>query len=267
MPRKTNKAQLGRELEKLVQPTAEIPSPSVYVIDGMALVQKLKVSDQMTFGQIADATLSHVLQEGGNTRCIDVVFDSYNEISIKSAERERREEGESVTYKNLTAGQKIKQFRNFLQHGQNKNSLIAFLNDYWRKPPSQEKLASKELYTTCGTKCYKLTADTVQEVIELSSGQEEADTHLLLHVKHAATLHVKAVIISSEDTDVRVLCILFAHAITVPIYQRCVSQYKASYVDNSKIAGVLGQEVSKVLLGLHTFTGCDSVSAFAGIAG
>ena len=29
LPRKTNKAQLGRELEKLVQPTAEIPSPSV----------------------------------------------------------------------------------------------------------------------------------------------------------------------------------------------------------------------------------------------
>ena len=45
LPRKTNKAQLGRELEKLVQPTAKIPSPSVYVIDGMALIQKLKVSD------------------------------------------------------------------------------------------------------------------------------------------------------------------------------------------------------------------------------
>lgn len=265
LPRKTNKAQLGRELEKLVQPTAEIPSRSVYVIDGMALIQKLKVSDQMTFGQIADAALSRVLQEGGNSRRIDVVFDVYNEISIKSAERERREEGESVTYKNLTAGQKIKQFRNFLQNGQNKNSLIAFFNDYWRKPPSREKLASKELYTTCGTKCYKLTADTVQEVIELSSGQEEADTRLLLHAKHAATSHVKAVIISSEDTDVRILCISFAHAITVPIYQRCVSQHQARYVDISKIAGVLGQEVSKALLGLHAFTGCDSVSAFAGI--
>ena len=136
MPRKTNKAQLGRELEKLVQTTAEILSPSVYVIDGMALVQKLKVSDQMTFGQIADAALSRVLQEGGNSRRIDVVFDVYNEISIKSAERQKREEGESVTYKNLTAGQKVKQFRNFLRNRQNKNSLITFFNDYWRKPPS-----------------------------------------------------------------------------------------------------------------------------------
>ena len=41
LSRKTNKAQLGRELEKPVQPTSEIPSPSVYVTDGMAVVQKL----------------------------------------------------------------------------------------------------------------------------------------------------------------------------------------------------------------------------------
>ena len=105
----------------------------------------------------------------------------------------------------------------------------------------------------------------MQEAIELSSGQEEADTRLLLHAKHAATPHVKAVLISSEDTDVRILCISFAHAIPVPIYQRCVSQRQARYVDISKIAGVLGQEVSKALIRLHAFTGCDSVSAFAGI--
>ena len=113
----------------------------------------------------------------------------------------------------------------------------------------QEKLAKKELYTTCGTKWYKLTVDTVQEVI--SSGQEEADTRLLLHAKHAATPHVKAVIISSEDTDVRILCISFAHAIPVPIYQKCVLQHQARYIDISKTAGVLGQEVSKALLGLY----------------
>ena len=96
LPRKTNKAQLGRELEKLVQPTAEIPSPSVYMIDGMALVQKLKVNDQMTFGQIADTALSRVLQEGGNSRRIDVVFYVYNEISIKSAESHSRAKNKTV---------------------------------------------------------------------------------------------------------------------------------------------------------------------------
>ena len=101
--------------------------------------------------------------------------------------------------------------------------------------------------------------------MELSSGQEEADTRLLLHVKHVATPHVKAVIISSEDTDVRILCISFTHAIPIPIYQKCVSQHQARYVDISKIAGGLGRKVSKTLLGLHAFAGCDSVAALTGI--
>ena len=260
LPRKTNKVQLGRELEKLIEPTTHITGPSVYLIDGMALVQKLK-----TFGQIADAALSRVLQEGGSSKRIDLVFDVYNEISIKSAEREQRGEGESVTCKNLTAGQKIKQFNNFLQNGQNKNSLIKFFNDYWSKPSSRHKLADKELYIACGAKCYKVTANSVQEVVELSSEQEEADTRLLLHAKHAATPHVKAIIISSEDTDARMLCISFAHAIPVPIFQQCVLQHHARYIDISKIASALGEDVCKALLGLHAFTGCDSVSAFAGI--
>ena len=153
LPRKTNKVQLGRELEKLIEPTTHITCPSVYLTDGMVLVQKLKVSDHMTFGQIADATLSCVLQEGRNSKCIDVVFDVHNEISSKSAEREQRGEGESVTYKNLTAGQKIKQFNNFLLNGQNNKSLIKFFNDYWSKPSSRHKLSDKELYITCGAKC------------------------------------------------------------------------------------------------------------------
>ena len=37
LPRKTNKAQLGRELEKLIEPTTHITGPSVYLIDGMAI--------------------------------------------------------------------------------------------------------------------------------------------------------------------------------------------------------------------------------------
>ena len=100
----------------------------------------------------------------------------------------------------------------------------------------------------------------MQEVVELSSEQEKADTRLLLHAKPAATPHVKAIIISSEDTDVRMLCISFAHAIPVPIFQRCVSQHHARYIDISKIAGALREDVCKALLGLHAFTGYDSVS-------
>ena len=78
-PRKTNKAQLGKELEKLIQPTVAVTKPSAYLIDGMALVQKLKV-DYLTFGEIAEKILPRVLREGEGSNRVNVVFD----ISIKT---------------------------------------------------------------------------------------------------------------------------------------------------------------------------------------
>ena len=135
-----------RQYTKVTSTSAEVSKQNENTIDepydnaeAAALVKLFNYirNDIFVNKQIADTVLSHVLQEGGNSRRIDVVFDVYKEISIKSAEREWREEGESVTYKNLTAGQKIKQFRNFPRNGQNKNSLITFFNDYWRKPESK----------------------------------------------------------------------------------------------------------------------------------
>ena len=90
-PRKTNKAQLGKELEKLIQPTEEVARASTYLIDGMALVQKLKV-DYFSFGEMAEKILSRVLREGESSTRVDLIFDVYRNISIKSAERELRGE-------------------------------------------------------------------------------------------------------------------------------------------------------------------------------
>lgn len=264
-PRKTNKAQLGKELEKLIEATQEVPTPSAYLIDGMALVQKLKV-DYLTFGEIADKILSRVMQEGSNCKRIDVIFDVYRDISIKSAERQLRGESDAITFKNLAAGQKVKQFKNFLQNGYNKTSLVKFVVEQWKEVSSRERLADKELHVTCGSHCYRISAEKVEEEEELRSEQEEADTRLLLHAQHAAAeKRFKSIIVSSEDTDVRVLCLAFSFSIDVPIYQRCISQMSARYVDIGKIACALGQDVCKALPGLHAFTGCDVVSAFAGI--
>ena len=105
-----------------------------------------------------------------------------------------------------------------------------------------------------------------REEEELRSEQEEADTGLLLHVQHAANeQRYGTIIVSSEDKDVRILCLAFSFSIDVPIYQRCVSQLNARYVDIGKIAHDIGQDACRALPGLHAFTGCDAVSAFAGM--
>ena len=72
-------------------------------------------------------------------------------------------------------------------------------------------------------------------------------------------------VISSEDTDVRILCLAFSNDVKVPLFQRCVSQQMARYIDIGKVVSAIGYKVCKDLRGLHAFTGCDSVSSFAGI--
>ena len=85
-------------------------------------------------------------------------------LSIKSVEREQRGQGESITYKNLAAGQRITQFRNFLQNGQNKNSLIKFIFDHWGKPSSPTK--GKDLYVMCRNLGYMLNTRSRRATIE-----------------------------------------------------------------------------------------------------
>ncbi|XP_078728559.1 uncharacterized protein LOC144944341 isoform X1 [Lampetra fluviatilis] len=117
---------------------------------------------------------------------------------------------------------------------------------------------------TCEETCYKLTEDGYEEVAELHSTHEEADTCLLLHALHAANVGSKAVIITAVDTDVMVLCLGFQKDITCPIYQKCGTQNRTRFVDISKLARSLGDSICDSLIGLQAFAGCDTVSAFAG---
>lgn len=112
--------------------------------------------------------------------------------------------------------------------------------------------------------CHKITSEHVKEVHELKSSQEEADTRLLLLAAHAGRDGYEAAVIVSEDTDVFVLCLAFQTRITCPLYQKCGTQTRTKYVDIAKVVQAHGEEFCKALPGVHAFTGCDSVSAFAG---
>ena len=81
---------------------------------------------------------------------------------------------------------------------------------------------------------------------------------------HAATSGSKAVIITAEDTDVLVLCLAFHKIIPCPIYRKRGTQNRTWFIDISKLGKALGEGICDSLIGLHAFTGCDTVSAFAG---
>ena len=261
--KKTNKSALARHLEKNVSPAEEIPKPSTCIIDGMSLVQKINCNNK-TFSQVADSTLASILHEGSQSKRIDVVFDVYQETSIKDAERCNRGSRTSLQYKNIAPGHNVQQWRKFLGSSCNKISLIKFLVSEWRHLKYQQKIGDKSLFVTCEDACYKLTADSWEEAAELRCSHEEADTRLLLHARHAADAGSKAVIITAEDTDVLVLELAYCKDIPCFLYQKCGTQNRTRFIDIAKLNNKIGDSTCKALVGLHAFTGCDTVSAFSG---
>ena len=180
-------------------------------------MQRLK-GDGNTFAEIADALMAMVLREGASSKQTDVVFDVYRETSIKNTERERRGCQAGNEYRNLQPELRVRQWRKFLSNPQNKKQLIGFINEEWKKEKFSQRLNGITLLVTSEETCTEICEDGVRPREDLISTQEEADTRLLLHALHAARNGYRSVVISSEDTDVFILCLAFKSFIPATIY-------------------------------------------------
>ena len=229
----------------------------------MSLVQKMKGNEQ-TFSQLADSVLTQILHEGGRSQRIDVIFDVYREDSIKNAERENQGCTTGIQLRNIAPGHRMQQWRKFLSSSANKTNLIRFLVAELKTPKRMHKLQDKQLYVASEESCLHITKDQWEEVAGLQSNQEEADTRIILHAAHAAKEGYSAVVVVADDTDVLVLCLAFSADIPCPLYQKCGTKNRVRYLDITKLRQGLGDGVCNALIGMHAYTGCDTVSAFTG---
>ena len=79
------KSTLSRELQKNVPASEFISLSSACIVDGMAIVHKIK-GEKKTFGEIASLILLKAVHEASNSTRVDIVFDVYNKNSIQNAE-------------------------------------------------------------------------------------------------------------------------------------------------------------------------------------
>ena len=114
-----------------------------------------------------------------------------------------------------------KQWKKLMSSGKNKESLMVFLCNHWSSYLSSKLSSLPCMYITSRSKCILLTPgvspnDPVvgQEIPELTSDYEEADTRVLFHSKHAAGSHER-IIIQSPDMDVFVLCTTMQKTIAI----------------------------------------------------
>ena len=203
----------------------------------MALLHKIN-AEKKTFGDLAEIVFALALKDGTHSDRIDMIFDVYKDISIKNAERNERSSSD-VFLDNILSGQKIMRWRSILGCPNAKTSVIKFLCDEWKKPSYLTKVGDKVMYIACQEDCVKIDREGTLHIPELATSQEEADTWILLHAKHASPDH-EAITVVSEDTDVIILALAFFRQIG-KIYVRCGSQARIRYIDISKLCTSLGE--------------------------
>lgn len=269
---KTMKSKLLHLLERDNESSDldKIPGKLAWIFDGMAILQQLASSNASTFGEFASQVFDILISVTRTRNCkrIDFVTDRYLPHSIKSAERGKRSSAGDIRVKIISSTQKKTiQWKKFLANATNKTELVEFLVKEWEKAYYTPKLQGVNLFVAHGEMCHRLSSDgnvtIVQEVQDLFTTQEEADTRMFLHASNASKDH-DAIIIRSPDTDVAVLGITLNHAIPAKLYLDIGSKNQRRLLNLGEIASSLGEMRAGALLGFHAFTGCDAVSSFYG---
>ena len=270
---KTNKAVIAHHLETPIPEAVvdlRLEGKTVIIVDAMAMIQ-VQSKLPPTFGEFAYSILCQLVaiaSKYGASR-IDFITDRYKDVSIKTAERTRRAAIGTYAEIRITrpAMKMPRQFKKFLASGKNKESLIHFLFESWKEYKSQ-CLKDVVLYITHAEKCYKLESVNekmvVSEVPNLQCDHEEADTRLFLHAHHAANVEeADNIIIRSPDTDVFMIAVSCAQLLHARLFLHLTSR-NGRIIQVNKISERLGERTAQALLGLHVFSGCDTVSAFRG---
>ena len=265
---KTDKSALLHAIEEKAVDSlvTEIASNAALIIDGMAHVQAMRHIPE-TFGELADTVLSQIFGLAASNNCsrVDFVTDRYPVVSIKNTERTKRAGMGSQIMQVYSEEQKTpRQFKKFLSNGLNKECLINFFFINW--PKTRLNPQNLSLFTTSGECCqflqWKKGVLDVSLCPQLFCDHEEADTRLLLHAQHAAESN-SSVIIKSPDTDVAIIALSHLASLPCHVYFMTGKGNKSRMIDLLKVSFCLSTPPES-LLGLHTFTGCDSTSAFYG---
>ena len=104
---KIKKEDLLAELEKDATYVNSFPKSSCCIVDGMALVRKVKCVG-LTFDKAADEIFNVALSSANGSTKIDIFFDIYKDESIKNVERNRRC-SETLSFKEIVGTNVIRQ--------------------------------------------------------------------------------------------------------------------------------------------------------------
>ncbi|XP_065911780.1 uncharacterized protein [Dysidea avara] len=233
--RKTDKSQLSRGLKNSVEPSA-LNIQAKYVLDGGALIHKLKWIKKGTYQDIVKQYVSYVRAKYGNC-CI--VFDGYKQgPSIKDHEHERRVKKACADIQLIESMEANVNQETFLSNEGNKAQFISLLSCYLKSD-------AQAVHNSPGD------ADTMIAACALQMAMEGKEVNVV-----------------ADDTDVLILLMHHWTDAMADVYflsETKKSQKKTLQVWRIRdLISKAGNIVTSQLLFIHAWTGCDTTSATFG---
>ena len=259
--RKTNKSAVMNTIRtyQVSHPLVLPPKDgNTYMVDLMALLRTVSPIPE-TYADLARILFNKI--PPGYSR-VDIVADTYKSNSLKDPERNLR--GISSKVMISSSSSKIpRNFNDFLKNGENKTRLIELIKNELvnNRMLILTSLDCECIFFSMHNICYKISKECITEIQELSSNQEEVDTKLLLHAKHALRDNNLVIIRSpSGDVDINILFLAMFQTNDNKIWldyntgdHRRVLPLNAIDMDSDK---------KSALIGFHALTGNDYVSSF-----
>ncbi|KAJ8671942.1 hypothetical protein QAD02_003201 [Eretmocerus hayati] len=216
MKKQTSKSDLAHELEKALC-AAEYNmshSPMTIIVDVMLILRIIKWRELVCFKDLVTAFCEIVNknQYYGRVDRIDFVCDDYFEKSLKSSERVRRSNTESIELFEIKDNTPLPaQESKFYSSNKNKIKLQQFLRHHIRIHgpriwPGTELIFSTLAGEDSMTSMPSLRGDSPLESLN-DHEVEEADVKMMLHIAHCSTEGNKKIYLLSSDTDVLVLAL------------------------------------------------------------
>ena len=266
----TDKAQLQDLLIKNTEIPKCLPksiTKTCLIIDAQGQIQAMgKPEKAVTFGDLSDKFCSSIKKRfGSDYSRVDVIFDRYQDMSIKSGTREKRV-GKARAIRRVISSRDVQlpsNFRSFLSLSANKADLASFLSEALVEM-APELQPSQELVVAGGFgDVMKVWTSADRDNHSLSSNHEEADTRIILHAKDAALEGYQRCVIQCTDTDVLVLALGHRNSLPPEVWMNTGLKSKHPFIPVHKIE--LTELQVKTIIPFHALTGCDTVSQFASI--
>lgn len=228
------------------------------IFDGPALVHMLPVGTSSTFTDYATKVfLPHLSNTLNNVERVDVVWDRYDDKSLKNAAREKR--GNGIRRKIMNETRIPTNWKDFLRNSDNKTDLFDFLSDVVQ---NAHWINGKDIYITKGS-----TVLTNSDKQMPSCTHEEADTRIVVHIKHAIQSGHSKVFIRTVDTDVIVILLgqfteLKKLSNQLDLWIMFGTGKDVKHISINEVYSTIGPDISQSLPFFHALTGCDTTSFF-----